>query len=210
MSGLLARHATAADLDEVLRLIHESAAWLHARGIDQWPHDSPTLGADAIGAYIAAGRTVIVEPVDGGPAVATVAVSPEADPDFWDTGEQMVPAWYISKLAVTRTRAGRDLGGLLLRWVGDRAHAAGVGVLRLDVWKTNAALQGWYRRQGWAYLRTVDHQWRNSGALFEKASGEDVHARLVFAGRSEWMRQFMRGERVLDTGPCSGHTLGGC
>ena len=65
------RLATAADLDDVLALIHGAASWLHSRGIDQWPHESPTLSAKAIGGHIAAGHTWIAH--EDGKPVATIA-----------------------------------------------------------------------------------------------------------------------------------------
>lgn len=195
MSGLLARRAYAADLDEVLRLLNEASVWLASKGLDQWGRG---FGPERIGPLVKAGRTFVVVPVNGGPAVATVSVSPEADQDFWTLTEQATPAWYVSKLATSRD-ARRGLGALLLRWVLDRADASGVGTVRLDVWKTNRELHDWYLRQGWRYLRTVDAPGRFSGALFEHQAEPDLLAQQTFAGRPKEIERLLRGELAAGT-----------
>ncbi len=63
---------------------------------------------------------------------------------------------YLSKLAVARRHTGQGLGGMLTRWLVDQAAGEGARVARVDVWKTNQDLRAWYRREGWAHVRTVD------------------------------------------------------
>ncbi len=61
---------------------------------------------------------------------------------------------------------GQSLGAALLDWAAGRATEA--GRLRLDAWKTNAALHTYYTSLGFTHLRTVDLPHRRSGALFER------------------------------------------
>ena len=116
---------------------------------------------------------------------------------------------YVSKAAVLRKAAGRGLGALLLRWAVDRAWNQELGSVRLDVWKTNEALQQYYWRQDWRYLRTVEAEWRNSGALFWRPTERDEEAHKAFklletpAGTTE---RVTAGSRVIvptDDGPIS-------
>jgi ribosomal protein S18 acetylase RimI-like enzyme len=172
------RRAVPGDLRTVTSILHSVARWLHQQGIDQWPDGSPSLGPARIGAQIERGEFWIASE-DRDP-VAVIALSPIGDADFWTRAELAEPAVYVSKAAVVRRGAGRGLGALLLRWACDRAAAEGIKRVRLDVWKTNGALQEYYRRQEWTHLRTVQAQGRNSGALFCRAARPDPQAREAF------------------------------
>lgn len=201
MTGHSVRLATAADLDDVLALIHSAASWLHSRGLDQWPHESPTLSAEAIGRHIAAGHTWLA--FEDGRPVATIAADRAGDTDFWEPWQLETPSWYISKLASARD-AQRGLGAILLRWIVDKASREGIVMVRLDVWRTNQQLQDWYLAQGWTYRGTVDVPWRKSGALFERPAAPDAEARefwepeLTPAGRPAWLGRMLR--RPLEPG----------
>ena len=172
------RRAVPGDTRTVLSILHSVQAWLHSRGIDQWPDGSPSLGPVRIGGQIDRGEFWIVS--EGRDPVAVIALSPVGDADFWTPAELAEPAMYVSKAAVLRRAAGRGLGELLLRWACDHAADMLVGRVRLDVWKTNTALQEYYRRQGWEYLRTAEADGRNSGALFWRAAEPDREAREAF------------------------------
>jgi GNAT superfamily N-acetyltransferase len=196
MTARAVRLATAADLDDVLALIHGAASWLHSRGLDQWPHESPTLSAGAISRHIAAGHTWLA--FEDGRAVATIAADPDGDTDFWEPWQLETPSWYVSKLATSRT-ARKGTGAMLLRWAVDRAGREGIVMVRLDVWRTNQRLQDWYREQGWTYRGTVELPWRKSGALFERPAAPDIEARefwepdLAPGHRPMWLARTLRG-----------------
>jgi ribosomal protein S18 acetylase RimI-like enzyme len=172
------RRAVPGDLRTVTSILHSVARWLHQQGYDQWPDGSPSLGPIRVSGQIDRGEFWIVSE-DRDP-VAVIALSRFGDIDFWSPAELAEPAVYVSKAAVLRRAAGRGLGAMLLRWAVDRAAQGGIDQVRLDVWKTNTGLQGYYRRQGWAYLRTVDAEDRNSGALFCRAATLDPEARGTF------------------------------
>lgn len=172
------RRAVPGDERTVLAVLHLVQGWLHDQGHDQWPDGSPSLAPPAISVQVGRGDFWVVS--DGLGPVAVIALSPAGDPDFWLPPELAVPAFYVSKAAVLRRAAGHGLGAMLLRWAVDHAWAGGARVVRLDVWKTNEALQKYYRRQGWAYLRTVDAPGRNSGALFSRPAGPAPEARAAF------------------------------
>lgn len=189
------RLATPTDLDDVLALIHGAASWLHSRGIEQWPHESPTLSAGAVGGHIAAGHTWIAH--EDGKPVATIAADADGDTDFWTPGQLKVPAWYVSKLAASR-EAPRGTGTMLLRWAVDKAWREHMTVVRLDVWRTNTQLQDYYRRQGWSPMGIVERAWRKSGALFEYPALPDAEARAYWEPEASleraptWLRRMIR------------------
>jgi len=173
------RRAVPGDLRTVTAILHSVARWLHRQGSDQWPAGSPSLGPVRIGAQIERGEFWIVS--DERDPVAVIALSRLGDIDFWSPAELAEPAIYVSKAAVLRRAAGRGVGAMMLRWACDHAAAWGIDHVRLDVWKTNEALQKYYRRQGWEYLRTVEAEGRNSGALFWHPAEADAEARGAFA-----------------------------
>lgn len=138
------------DLAKLLAFREEAAAWLSHLGTDQWQKPYP---ADKLLATIEAGWVFMVR--DGDDTAATITLTPEAEEGLWDAEELREPSLFINKLTVARTHAGQDLGGRLLDWAGDRACRAGVQWLRLDAWTTNTALQTYYLRHGFEYVRTV-------------------------------------------------------
>ncbi|MGP3687423.1 GNAT family N-acetyltransferase [Streptomyces sp. IBSNAI002] len=142
--------ATPDDLSKLLAFREEAAAWLSALGSDQWRRPYP---ADRLLATIEAGTVFMVR--DGGTTAATITLTPEAEDGLWTSEELAEPSMFVNKLTVARTHAGRDLGGRLLDWAGDRAYRSGASWLRLDAWTTNEALQRYYLRHGFEHVRTV-------------------------------------------------------
>ncbi len=65
-----------------------------------------------------------------------------SDEQIWQ--EQNAPAAYVHGLVVARSHAGQGLGVRLLAWVEDQAHAAGLGLVRLDCVETNRTLRALY------------------------------------------------------------------
>lgn len=201
------RRAVPGDLRTVLSILHSVQHWLRQQGQDQWPDGSPSLGPARIGRQIKDGDFWIAS--EGRDPVAVIALSRLGDADFWSPAELAEPAIYVSKAAVLRRAAGRGLGALLLRWAVDRAWDMGDEIVRLDVWKTNARLQAYYRQQGWRYLRTEETPGRNSGALFCKPAERDQEAHDAFelaGGPTADAAPIHAGMRVIvptDDGPVS-------
>jgi Acetyltransferase (GNAT) family len=162
------------DLADVLRLLNGAAAWLHERGIDQWPHE---FTAEHIAPHIAMAQVWLVRD-DDGHAVGTMRLTADADPDFWTPAEAAEGALYVSGLAIKRAHAG--LGTLMLRWAADHAAWLGWRWLRLDARRDNAGLHRYYLDRGWRYLRTVTAPGRFSGALFQIPARPDLDARAAF------------------------------
>jgi GNAT superfamily N-acetyltransferase len=177
---LSVRKAETADLPVVHGILHSVAGWLHERGYDQWPDESPSLGPQRLGGQIERGEMHLV--LRHGEPAGTIALSAHGDRDFWLPHELAEPAVYVSKAAVLREHAGAGMGALVLRWAVDQADATGARWVRLDAWRTNTALHAYYARQGWAHVRTVSPAGRNSGALFQRLALPDTAARGAVGG----------------------------
>ena len=114
----LLRQASAEDLPVVFALLNDAAEWLASRGIDQWPARFERDGewrAERIEKYVADGYVYIASDDRG--YVATITLSPHADPDFahgWPDGPG--DALYVYRMATMRRAAGRNLGARLLDW----------------------------------------------------------------------------------------------
>ena len=157
------RLATADDISDVIGLLNSASDWLKGRGSDQWGRG---FGPDRIGPMVDRREVYIAREVDGTP-IATGAMSPNGDADFWTEGELSENARYLNKVTTARSHAGRGLGTMLFRWLVNRASEQGAAVVRLDAWRTNFALHAYYRRTGWEYVRTVELPHRRSGAHLE-------------------------------------------
>lgn len=138
------------DVSKLLAFREEAAAWLSQLGTDQWQRPYP---ADKLLKTVEAGTVFMVK--DRDVTAGTITLTPEAEAGLWTDEELTEPSLFINKLTVARTHAGRNLGGRLLDWAGDRAYRAGAKWLRLDAWTDNTGLQAYYLRQGFEYIRTV-------------------------------------------------------
>src|SRR5271169_6772585 len=102
---LAVRVATTSDLETIVGLIDEAAAWLGMKGTDQWSKPWPTEAKrnGRIRRGLKAQRTWIVE--DDAIPVATITCRPDANPELWTKSEQRDPAVYVSRLIVRRSHA---------------------------------------------------------------------------------------------------------
>jgi GNAT superfamily N-acetyltransferase len=160
------------DLETVRSLQREAIAWLAAIDSDQWQPDSRVRqrsGRDD-GRSMEAGieRREVVLAVAAGVVVGTLTVDDYADPEFWTPADQPETALYVHRMVVTRSAAGRDIGGVMLDWAADLAAGRGLTWLRLDAWRTSDRLHAYYRRHGFTHVRTVDLPHRGSGAIFQR------------------------------------------
>jgi GNAT superfamily N-acetyltransferase len=133
------------DVDVVLAVLADAAAWLRARGVEQWPDRFP---AEWVLPAIEAGDTWLAE-LDG-QIVGTLVVQWD-DPLFW--AGYPSDAGYLHRLAVRRHGAG--LGGRLLRWAERQASGAGKSYLRLDCVASNESLRAYYERAEYEYVGDV-------------------------------------------------------
>jgi GNAT superfamily N-acetyltransferase len=133
--------AKADELDEVVVVMSEAAAWLRSRGIEQWPSPYP---AAWVAPSIERGETYLAR-LNG--AVAGTITLRWADPAFW--GEQPPVAGYVHGIAVRRGFAG--LGSELLEWADEQVRLAGRDVLRLDCRTDNERLRRYYEERGFEH-----------------------------------------------------------
>ncbi|MFJ8579428.1 GCN5 family acetyltransferase [Micromonospora sp. NPDC093277] len=174
--------ATLADVEVIMSWRRERAAWLAARGEEQW---SIPLPRSAVAATVQAGQTWMVW--DGSDPIATITLTayvdvdslwkPDRDPEaLWYPEDDPADALYAAKMMIPLRYAGAGLGGEMLDWAGGRAYQAGLTWLRLDAWTTNPRLHAYYRGQRFRHVRTVES--RVSGACFQRAAQPYEDGRL--------------------------------
>lgn len=157
------------DLETVIGLLEEVAAWLESKGINQWPvgwfRDSMAFYAEAIG------RGEMYLASVGDEVVGTLRLGWE-DANVWpDVADD---AAYVHTLAVRRTWAGRRLGRRLLEWVEAQAASAGKNYLRLDCITSNDVLRRYYEDAGFAAAGELEVSWplgMYPAQRYEKAVG---------------------------------------
>lgn len=173
---MIIKNAEPDDVEKLLAFRKEAADWLSGLGSDQWQRPYP---ADRLLKTINAGTVFMV--TDGDATAATITLTTDAEEGLWTPRELDEPSMFVNKLTVARAHAGRDIGGRLLDWAGERAGEAGAVWLRLDAWTTNEALQRYYMRQGFNHVRTVFEGTavnggpRVSGWLAQRPTGPATH-----------------------------------
>jgi GNAT superfamily N-acetyltransferase len=160
---LIIRRASHKDLSTIQSILQDASAWLQSKGSDQWQRP---LKIERIENDLENGSVYLGE-IDGKP-VATITVDDRADPDFWSSEDCPEQALYLHRMAVRSAYRGKGLGDLLIQHAEQLAKESGRSKLRLDAWRTNKGLQRYYAMHGWTYVRTVNAEHRQSGALFER------------------------------------------
>jgi len=163
------------DLDKVVGLVREAAAWLRSRGIDQWqePWPDPAGQRERILNDLFKGKTWLLR--DGKTIVATITIDTDEPLDVdehpvWPTEESQPPVLYVRRVIVSRRYARLRLGAALLDWAADVAKRDhGAELIRIDVRTTNVTLHAYY--EGQCFTRCPDPQGLGdypSQALFER------------------------------------------
>lgn len=169
------------DHDVIVGLIEAAAGWLRrTKDTDQWtqPWRNEEDRSNRIRRDLAAGKTWMLR--DSSIAVATITADPEDYP-IWPGEWRRQSAVYVRRLVVSRDYAGRRLGASLLDWAGLTARRRdGTRWIRVDVWRTNKALHGYYERQGFVSCGLSSDPDYPSGALFQKStqSLQELHSPL--------------------------------
>lgn len=131
-------------MDEVLSVLDESAGWLGARGINQWP---ARFEAAWVEGAISRGETWLVT---AGDKVAGTVAMDWSDPLWADVDG---PAGYVHRMAVCRWAAG--LGARILDWAAAAGQQRGAASLRLDCVKSNLRLRAYYEAHGFVHRGDV-------------------------------------------------------
>jgi ribosomal protein S18 acetylase RimI-like enzyme len=166
------RPAVAEDIPAILELIGSAAAWL--KGFtDQWAKPWPDKPArDARIEQAIQDRLTWMVTDSAGALVATVTYREHGNGMLWTPKEQAEPAVYVSRLIVSRDRAGLGIGSALIDWAGLRGKEEwSAESIRIDVWTTNLALHEYYKGHGFEHMRTLEFEdpWEYpSAALFQK------------------------------------------
>jgi len=161
------RPTTASDLETVLDLLGEAAAWIKAKGIRQWP---ARFAPEWVRPAIERGETFLA--TRDGTVVGTLTLCGD-EIGAWD--DRPGAAIYLHRLAVARAAAG--LGRELLQWAESRAAAGGNEWLRLECLGTNERLRSYYEAAGYTLVADRMVGDRIPVAMYEKrvqpASGVD-------------------------------------
>jgi GNAT superfamily N-acetyltransferase len=164
LDEITVRLAEPADLDLRMKIMGEAAAWLVAKGIDQWPSPPNVHWRRRAAADIEAGQVYLA--FRDGEALGTARIV-WSDPYWKDVPRE---AGYIHGLAIRSHLHGRDLGAVLLRWAEEHIRGQGRTLARLDCAVDNGRLRRYYEELGYAYRRQVrDRDY--SAALYEKRLG---------------------------------------
>jgi hypothetical protein len=137
--------AAAADLDDVLAVLDDAAAWLDAAGVRQWPR---RFAAAWVTPAIERGETWLVRA--GGRTAGTVTL--DWDDPLWS--DLPGRAGYVHRMAVRRWAAGT--GRAILDWAAGQAREHGAAAVRLDCVAANPGLRAYYEAAGFRHRGDVE------------------------------------------------------
>jgi protein-tyrosine phosphatase len=159
------RRATPADIDTVIRVLDEAAAWWAECGNAAW--QVGRWDRQSLESLIAAGQTFLA--YRGDQVLGTFNLQ-WADKTFWPDAAD--DAGYVHRLGVAREGHGRSVGRELLAFAERTARDAGKRFLRLDCACDSQMLRAYYASAGFTHrgdrvIAGATRSW--CGALFEKA-----------------------------------------
>ncbi|GAA3754410.1 GNAT family N-acetyltransferase [Streptomyces tremellae] len=172
--------AGSSDAQTIASMWGETSEWLAARGIDQWQYPA---SMEKIARDIDRGTAYLVREQDA--LIGTITVDESADAEFWRPDDLPEDALYGHRIIVLPSAQGNAVGTALLDWASRKAERLGKSWLRVDAWKTNAALGSYYERQGFEHVRTVDLPHRRSGALYQRRAGVVMGSGPEYLGLEE-------------------------
>jgi RimJ/RimL family protein N-acetyltransferase len=144
------RPATPAELDDVLSVLDEAAAWLNSIGVtQQWPTSFSRDASERalVETQLRLGQFHLAY-LDG-LAVGVFRLITK-DPQAWPEPDAE-EALYLHSFAVRRAVAGSDVALNMLAWARGHAAKDGRSELRLDCWAGNARLRRYYASAGFAF-----------------------------------------------------------
>ena len=130
------RVACSGDIDEVVRLMHDAAAWMSAKGTPAW--DVARIDRTFAETFVLRSELLVASCSDGIVGCCTLS------------------AEYLHKLAVRRTHAGRGVSSALIEACRHAARTQGCAKLRLDC---HPNLRGLYERLGFTHVDTFNPGW---------------------------------------------------
>jgi GNAT superfamily N-acetyltransferase len=168
------RLATPTDLIAIRYLIGEASAWLRTtKNTDQWKKPWPSRSARDARVLAGVENRATWIAWDGGAPVGTITIAARPDPVVWSrlNSECRLSenAVYAHRLVIARKYAGLELGAELIDWAGlygERRY--GARWVRVDVWRSNAALHDYYQARGFKPCGECADPHYPSGALFQK------------------------------------------
>ncbi len=141
------------DLDDVLGVLDEAAAWLQSIGMaQQWP---PSFSAD--GALRRLTHDLIEKQemfiaCSRGAVIGCFRLSFEENV-YWPHGETAV---YLFSLAVRRAYSRQGVGQFMLDWAAQHAADRGRSELRLDCFAANQKLRDYYLNAGFDWQGDIE------------------------------------------------------
>lgn len=144
------RLACPGDVDDVVRLMHEAAGLMSAKGTPAW--DRARIDRAFVTSLVQRSELFVASGGDG--IVGCCTLSPK-DPEFWPDAAKGEAA-YLHKLAVRRTHAGGAVSRALIEACSRAARAQGCAKLRLDC---HPNLRCLYERLGFTHVDTFNPPW---------------------------------------------------
>ena len=155
LGALSIEPAQPVDLDLVVEIVDEAAAWLHAKGITkQWPSPTPSAFKEFMAQQIVRGDVYLARLADG-QAVGTFRFD-WTDVDLWRDDSN--DGGYVHTFAIRNGAHGQGVGVAMIEWAKQHVRERGKKFLRLDCWGENEPLKNYYTGLGFTLVRYVPEE----------------------------------------------------
>lgn len=131
-----------------MKIVAEAAAWLTAKGIDQWPSLPNIHWQRRMAAAIEQSEVYTVGIANNRFGIVRLTWS---DPYWPDDGR----AGYVHSMAIRTAMHGKGVGAAILEWAMAEVRRQGRRRLRLDCLADNSRLRRYYEDQGFVHQGEV-------------------------------------------------------
>jgi len=144
--------ATSGDLDDILRIRDQAAAWMEGQGAPGWRPGE--LSRERLTGRIERGQVFVVR--DTGRVVASVTLLDE-NSEYWGDRGRDGHAGYIHLLVRDRQLSAPGMGEALLGWAEARIAGWGRPLARLTTVAANLSLVRYYTQRGYVTVGLARH-----------------------------------------------------
>jgi ribosomal protein S18 acetylase RimI-like enzyme len=144
---MIIRKSTVQDVSDVLEILYENSKWLDSQGIFQWPFAWMKSQENEFIDAVETGNFYIYEELKS--IVGVLHLTSKFN-SLWHGRDEN--AFYLSKMAIKRSEANRQIGSRMLEKVEKLALCEGTTRIRLDCVSNNAKLKKYYEKRGFRFM----------------------------------------------------------
>ena len=168
---MIIRRSTDKDVDALMKIFDEARGTIAALGIDQWQNGYPS--SDVILEDISLAQSYLVE-ADGCVA-GTFALIVDGEPAYdkiysghWLSGDENRDYVAIHRVAISVSRRGSGLSGMIIEFAAETARSFKRTSLRIDTHQGNKVMRRMLEKNGFSYCGVIYLENGDARVAYEK------------------------------------------